>query len=250
MGYILTPDSPSYQDIALRVAVRDVLSGFDRLKTTQTDAIVRILAPSVEALRIAHADLVSAPWELRLSVSSFIYAFDFTASIHPALSIGAYLQSARQRLYAAVAAPDSALVASQEASLRGAITDFLAAYETLQDTAAPARRSNPQDFPDQPALPRNRLKADWTQMRQTGQAARTLRQTDRALASAYANLTYAPLHLRLAVSHWLMTWQLLGEYAGNSTPLDHARQSLKRSFDPTTVPAPSVYLSREPALVE
>lgn len=237
MSQPLTPDSPSYQEIAIHVAANDVLNHFNNLKATSFRAIVAALSPPVEALRIAHKDLINAPFELRQATISFLSAYDFVATSHPALDLNRYLQGARSRLNQAFAFPDRSLITSQEDALRDTVSDFLAAWATSKDTAA----SNRTDFPHLPPLPANRLHAGWVQSRQQGQAARRLRQADKALHVAYQSLTFAPAHLRLALSHFLMTFDLLKEY--DDLALDRARKSLERAFDAATPPAPSAYLA-------
>ena len=244
MSYPLTPDSPSYQEIALRVAVQDVLDAFDPTYTTTLRSTLSILAPHVEALRIAHADLVHVHYSLRIPVTSFLSAYDFTLTTSPYAPLEDYLENARKRLHAAFVAPDQALVASQEDTLRATVDDFLAAWKTSREPSAPNR----SDFPHLPPLPANRLRADWVQFRQTSVTQKRLKQADKALHVAYANLAFAPVHLRLAGSHFLMTFDLLHGYEGDPVaagPLVRAGKSLKKAFDPTTSPAPSVYRREE-----
>lgn len=235
MSYPLTPDSPSYQEIALRVAVRDVLSAFDPTYTTGLRSTLSILRPSVEALRIAHDDLIHAPYQLRIPVSSFLSAYDFTLATSRYAAPEDYFEGARQRLYAIFAAPDKALVTSQEETLCASVSDFLSAWANARDTAAPSRA----DFPNLPSLPTNRLHRAFTRSRQESQAFRRLDQADKSLHLAYEHFTFAPVHLRLALSHFLMSWDLLKAY--DDLALDRARKSLQRAFDPATKPAPSVY---------
>ena len=233
MSKPLTPDSPSYQEAALRVAVNDVLSHFKFWDVTP--GALAALRPHVAALRVAHDDLTVAPHHLLLAVNSFVAAFDFTTSAHPALLPGQYLLGARSRLQQAFATPDLGLVASQEGSLRGTVADFLATWKTSEETSA----RNRADFPHLPPLPRGRVRAGITHFRETSRASSRLKTADKALHTAYSELTFAPAHLRLAVSHFLMTWALLSEYGGS--PLARARKSLERAFDPATPPAQSVY---------
>jgi hypothetical protein len=243
MSYPLTPDSASYQEIALRVAVNDVLNRFDNLSKAGLGWPPRILAelsPQVEALRIARTDLEHAPSALRISANSFLSAFDFAASSHPSLDLSQYLQGAKVRLNLVFAAPDPALVASQEDTLRGIVGDFLAAWKTSQETSAPNRA----DFPHLPPLPTGRLRADWVQSRQESSAQKRLKQADKALRAAYENFIFAPIHLRLALSHFLMTWGLLRDYDGDLA-LNNARRSLQKAFDPATPPARSVYQAEQ-----